>query len=112
MLMSGSGPYCGADVYVGPVDPLFFPHHTNLDRVWWEWQKLDLENRLKDISGPLTPPKTKYPDADYSNFPDKNITLDWEIDIGRLAPKVKVKELMDIRNGLLRYQYSDPLADI
>lgn len=106
-----AGPYCNADVYVGPVDPLFYPHHTNLDRIWWEWQQLDLKRRLKDVSGALTPPQVRFPDVDYSNFPDKNITLEWEIDVGRLAPKVKVEELMDIRSGLLKYKYSDPLAE-
>ncbi|KAL7265818.1 hypothetical protein RUND412_011655, partial [Rhizina undulata] len=32
-------------------DPVFFLHHTHLDRVWWQWQAEDLENRLDIITG-------------------------------------------------------------
>jgi tyrosinase len=34
-----------------PGDPLFYLHHTWLDKLWWKWQALDLENRLTDMSG-------------------------------------------------------------
>ncbi|RBQ89001.1 hypothetical protein VDGD_07137 [Verticillium dahliae] len=34
-----------------PGDPLFYLHHTWLDKVWWDWQKQDLPNRLSDMGG-------------------------------------------------------------
>jgi tyrosinase len=40
------------DLYNSPADPIFWLHHANLDRVWWSWQKMDLQARLTDISGP------------------------------------------------------------
>lgn len=43
------------NVELSPGDPIFWLHHTYLDKLWWEWQSKDLENRLTDISGPNTP---------------------------------------------------------
>lgn len=43
------------DATLSPGDPLFFLHHTWLDKLWWEWQKLDLPNRLTDMGGPNLP---------------------------------------------------------
>jgi tyrosinase len=39
------------DVSLSPADPLFFLHHTNLDRLWWNWQ-LQNSTRLTEIGGP------------------------------------------------------------
>ncbi|KAH7354493.1 hypothetical protein B0T11DRAFT_332315 [Plectosphaerella cucumerina] len=38
------------DVSLSPADPLFFMHHTNLDRLWWEWQSKNA-SRLTDMTG-------------------------------------------------------------
>ncbi|TDZ15806.1 N-acetyl-6-hydroxytryptophan oxidase ivoB [Colletotrichum orbiculare MAFF 240422] len=38
------------DVSLSPADPLFFMHHTNLDRLWWVWQSKN-ESRINDMSG-------------------------------------------------------------
>ena len=34
-----------------PGDPLFYMHHTWLDKIWWDWQELDPETRLTAIGG-------------------------------------------------------------
>lgn len=34
-----------------PGDPLFYLHHTWLDKVWWDWQAKDRLNRVKEIGG-------------------------------------------------------------
>jgi len=39
------------DPIASPGDPIFYLHHTWLDKVWWEWQLLDLPARLTDIGG-------------------------------------------------------------
>ncbi|OAG01602.1 Di-copper centre-containing protein [Paraphaeosphaeria sporulosa] len=39
------------NLYSSPGDPLFYLHHTYLDKLWWEWQNLNLSARLTDISG-------------------------------------------------------------
>ncbi|PVH96203.1 Di-copper centre-containing protein [Periconia macrospinosa] len=43
------------DGTLSPGDPLFYLHHSYLDKLWWEWQKLDLPNRLLDVGGPNLP---------------------------------------------------------
>ncbi|KAL1836325.1 hypothetical protein VTJ49DRAFT_5309 [Mycothermus thermophilus] len=43
------------DPISSPGDPVFYLHHTWLDKVWWDWQALDLPARLTDISGRNTP---------------------------------------------------------
>ncbi|KAI1179611.1 hypothetical protein F4777DRAFT_600403 [Nemania sp. FL0916] len=36
----------GGDAFTSPGDPLFYFHHTALDRMWWIWQMQDPKNRL------------------------------------------------------------------
>ena len=44
-----------------PGDPLFYLHHTYLDKVWWDWQALHLPGSLTDISGPNVPDLCRLP---------------------------------------------------
>jgi tyrosinase len=48
------------DPISSPGDPLFYLHHTWLDKLWWNWQSRDLKNRLTDISGPNVIPADKF----------------------------------------------------
>jgi tyrosinase len=43
--------WVGGDMTVmtSPNDPIFFLHHCNVDRLWWEWQ---LDNGLDNYQGP------------------------------------------------------------
>ncbi|KAK6607052.1 Tyrosinase 7 [Botrytis cinerea] len=34
--------------FTSPNDPIFLLHHTKADRLWWEWQKVGSERRLRD----------------------------------------------------------------
>lgn len=43
-------------------DPIFFLHHTNLDRLWTEWQSKD-PRRLKAIGCPRIAPHTLFGEA-------------------------------------------------
>ena len=46
------------DPVSSPGDPLFYLHHTWLDKLWWNWQSIDLKHRLTDISGTnIIPPE-------------------------------------------------------
>lgn len=80
------------------ADPLFYQHHANLDRLFWDWQKISLPARLKDVSGPIYM-------FDYANAVGGNITLDFEINLGPLGKTKKLKELMDIRQKDICYTY-------
>lgn len=36
---------------LSPGDPVFYLHHGYLDKLWWDWQSLNLSTRLTDIGG-------------------------------------------------------------
>jgi tyrosinase len=78
-----------------PGDPLFYLHHGNLDHIFWMWQQQDLEPRLNQVGGPIEP-------FDYSG---KNVTLDFTINIGKLAGDATLKSLLDTEGGTLCYTY-------
>jgi tyrosinase len=76
-------------------DPVFYLHHGNIDRIFWEWQQKDLKTRLNQVGGPIEP-------LDYSG---KNVTLDFKVNIGALAGDATLKELLDTTGGRLCYTY-------
>ena len=39
------------ETFTAPYDPLFYLHHTQLDRLWWMWQRRKLPERLTDYGG-------------------------------------------------------------
>lgn len=98
-------------------DPIFFLHHTNLDRLWWEWQKLDLPARLTDMGGRNTPdpewlsrpphnwtaPSTAL--TDYSGDPGNVTTLNHVLWGLELIPNATVSNVMDIRGEYLCFEY-------
>ena len=79
-------------------------HHANLDRVWWSWQKLDLEARLTDVSGPIEM-------MDYENAKAGNVTLEFPMSVGVSGDDLTVGDVMDIRgcgkNGAMCYEYDE-----
>ncbi|KAF2713067.1 monooxygenase [Pleomassaria siparia CBS 279.74] len=78
-----------------PGDPLFYLHHANLDRIFWQWQQMDLTTRLDQVGGPVVP-------LDYSGT---NVTLDFTINIGNLAGNATLKDVLDTTGGTLCYTY-------
>ncbi|KAI1049168.1 hypothetical protein LB506_004653 [Fusarium annulatum] len=92
------------DMYSSPGDPIFWLHHTNVDRLWDKWQRLDWPARKSDISGPDT--QYAYPYDFFGDKAYKNITLAYVMDFGNLLPDrryVTVEEAMDTRR--LGYTY-------
>jgi tyrosinase len=78
-----------------PGDPIFYLHHGNLDRIFWEWQQKDLETRLNQVGGPVVP-------FDYGGA---NVTLDFTINMGKLAGDATLESLLDTTGGTLCYTY-------
>jgi hypothetical protein len=76
------------------LDPLFFLHHANLDRIWASWQALYPSKRLYEISGRST-----------VNPPYRNVTLAYQLKTFNLAPPVTIAQVMDTTNPLLNYVY-------
>ena len=79
---------------MNPIDPIFYLHHTNLDRIWRKWQEIDPSSRLYQVSGrsSITPPY-------------QNVTLDFGLDMGGFAPTKPIREVMDIHSGPMCYTY-------
>lgn len=105
------------DVSLSPAEPLFFMHHTNLDRIWWEWQSEDLDARLKDMSGPnvaasaflasAQPPSLPV-EAFFPYFGDKGgneTTLDHVLWMAETMPNVTISDVMDLRGELMCTEY-------
>jgi tyrosinase len=79
------------------IDPLFYLHHAQLDRILTLWQSKDLSLRTNQVGGPIVP-------FDYGG---QNVTLDFEINIGALAPNVTLKQVLEIQGDVLCYTYAD-----
>ncbi|KAF2669144.1 Di-copper centre-containing protein [Microthyrium microscopicum] len=77
------------DPFTSINDPIFFLHHTGIDRVWQMWQDQDLQKRISDTG--------------------TGLTLKTPIWMGLEAPDRPVGDVMDIINrdgkGFLCYKY-------
>ncbi|KAF9478985.1 Di-copper centre-containing protein [Pholiota conissans] len=82
-----------SNFYSSPGDPLFYLHHSNLDRMWWNWQQMKPE-RLYEITGrSATVP------------PFKNVTLDYPLIMSTLGPSAVIGDVMDIHSEPNCYTY-------
>jgi len=78
------------DVYSSPNDPAFFLHHAMLDRVWWLWQALHL-NQAGTIAGTITI---------FNNPPSRDARLDDAIIMNYLnLDTVTIKDMMSTLDG-------------
>ncbi|KAI0541728.1 Di-copper centre-containing protein [Xylaria digitata] len=90
----------GGDPFTSPGDPLFYFHHTSLDRLWWIWTMQDPTNRLYAIpfvNTNMTMPMKRAVDP-------HNVTVDMEW----LGPAIKLFETHDQlggNNGAFCYVY-------
>lgn len=86
------------------LEPLFYLHHTNLDRIWWKWQSANPQERLYEISGPIRP-WVDVLGPNYTDLPYGNVTLDFEIQLGRLGGVITVGDVMHTKGDFLCYEY-------
>lgn len=75
----------GGDFFISPGDPVFFLHHGQIDRTWWIWQNLDPETRTSQVAGTITTER---------NPPSRSGTLEDILDMGILAPPIKMAKAM------------------
>ncbi|KAH8195633.1 hypothetical protein TruAng_010190 [Truncatella angustata] len=74
------------DLFSSPVDPAFWLHHAMLDRIYWLWQALHL-NQALSIAGTITL---------FNNPPSRNTTLEDVIFMGQSnAPARPIGELLN-----------------
>ncbi|KAJ5184018.1 hypothetical protein N7492_001634 [Penicillium capsulatum] len=75
-----------------PADPVFYLHHTQLDRIWWQWQQ-EKPSRTMEYNGPK-----------HGHSEDK-ASLSDRLPMYGLAREPEVAEVMDTEGGLLCYRY-------
>ncbi|RPA85983.1 Di-copper centre-containing protein [Ascobolus immersus RN42] len=104
--MHGAGHFglggSNGEAYTSNSDPIFYLHHTNLDRIWWEWQHQNENTRLWDISGSIIPRDRAAFGGDYSQLPNRDVDLDFAMNLGTLggdAAKVTIRQVMDVLGG-------------
>lgn len=103
------------NVATSPGDPIFFLHHTYLDRVWWQWQQANLSSRLTDISGRNVPTaealargNLSYPTAailDYDGDPGNVTTLNHTLWMVDLIGNATVGDVMDLGGPISCAEY-------
>ncbi|KAK7718911.1 hypothetical protein SLS57_006021 [Botryosphaeria dothidea] len=103
------------DVVASPGDPLFMLHHTNLDRLWWLWQSVNLPSRLTDMTGRNIPLLTyleqndfTYPGADildYDGDPGNVTTLNHNLWMVGLIPNATIADVMDLGGETICAEY-------
>ncbi|RDI82366.1 hypothetical protein Vi05172_g7687 [Venturia inaequalis] len=85
------------DVDSSPGDPLFYLHHTYLDRLWWQWEQIDAAGRMFAMGGNTT--VTEPP----GGFVE--MTIDYEMNMFDIVPNVTIADVVNIQGGYLCYDY-------
>ncbi|KAI1146253.1 putative tyrosinase [Nemania diffusa] len=78
--------------FTAPNDPIFFLHHAQIDRLWWQWQSARPERALA-YHGP-----SRYNSTIAAQLTDL-------IEMAELAPNIQVSSVMATNSGLLCYGY-------
>lgn len=89
----------GRDVFTSPGDPVFYLHHSMIDRIWWIWQMLDTPERVNGKTA-LMGTNT------FLNIPPSaNTTFDDYVKYGYAAPSRQIRDLMSTVSGPFCYVY-------
>ncbi|SMQ51023.1 unnamed protein product [Zymoseptoria tritici ST99CH_3D7] len=80
-----------------PNDPVFWLHHTQVDRLWWLWQQQEPDTRLKQFGGPTR--DFRYTDGGNGSSLQDNLPM------AGLFGEQSVAEVMNAENGILCYRY-------
>ena len=75
------------------LDPVFFLHHTNLDRLWAQWQQTDPAKRLNAYDG-----KTNGNSVEPAQLSDM-------LDMDGLSRNLMVQDVMETQGGQFCYKY-------
>ncbi|KAF7861798.1 hypothetical protein EAF04_007681 [Stromatinia cepivora] len=79
--------------FTGPYDPVFFLHHTNLDRLWWSWQMMDPKHRVQAYDGKSNKDALR------------RASLEDTLDMGGLRRNLPIAEVMETTSGIFCYRY-------
>ncbi|KAI0133933.1 hypothetical protein BJ170DRAFT_690262 [Xylariales sp. AK1849] len=112
------------DGTLSPGDPVFYLHHSWLDKLWWDWQNLDLPKRYTDMGGPNLPTNTiagNVPGVpanpsgelggtgpeftDYFGDNGNITTLNHRIYMAEIYPNVTIADLMHLNGSVICSEY-------
>ncbi|RYP10781.1 hypothetical protein DL765_007992 [Monosporascus sp. GIB2] len=79
----------GGDFYFSPLEPVFYLHHGQIDRMYFVWQNIDWEHR-QNIAGTITM---------NNRPPSRNGTLDDVMDMAPLGGAYTLGEMLDTIGG-------------
>ncbi|KAF8196035.1 tyrosinase, partial [Pholiota molesta] len=82
-----------SNFYSSPGDPLFYLHHANLDRIWWQWQNSE-PSHFYAMTGRTT-----------TVAPFVNVTLDYPLHMSTLGRSAIIRDVMDIQSEPNCYTY-------
>lgn len=85
------------DVDSSPGDPLFYLHHNYLDRLYWQWQQINPDERLSLVAGNTT--VTEPPGGFVA------MTLDYEMSLFGIVDDVAIRDVTNIQGGYLCYEF-------
>lgn len=99
------------DVSLSPGDPMFFLHHTNLDRLWWEWQAANT-SRVTQMGGQNVATSRTLKDAQPATLPEAafypyfgdngNVTtMDHVLWMANIVENVTIAEVVDINSDII-----------
>jgi tyrosinase len=103
-----------------PGDPLFYLHHTWLDKIWADWQDQDRPHRLTAMGGPNVMPTEKEPlfmiprpstiprPTGADGDPGRWTTLNHVLNMYGNGPNRTIADVMDTRGDVLCYVYVEP----
>ncbi|WDK13942.1 hypothetical protein CGRA01v4_05223 [Colletotrichum graminicola] len=90
----------GRDVFTSPGDPVFYLHHSMIDRVWWMWQMLSPQERQYGETA-LAGTNTFLDQP-----PSANATMDDFLGYGYVgAEPIKIRDTMSTVAGPFCYVY-------
>ncbi|KAI1119484.1 hypothetical protein F5Y14DRAFT_5294 [Nemania sp. NC0429] len=82
---------CNADGVI--TDPIFWLHHVQLDRLWWQWQQED-QTRVWEYYG------------EHEKQTSRRASLQDELSFGDLISRnILVEQVMDTQSSMLCYRY-------
>ncbi|KAI0973839.1 Di-copper centre-containing protein [Xylaria arbuscula] len=94
------------NVELSPGDPVFWLHHTYLDKLWWEWEALKLPARLTEIGGNNTAGGKSNPVfVNYFNDNGTTTTLNHVLTSHGLVPNATIADVMDIGGDYVCAEY-------
>ncbi len=109
----------GGDLFTSPGDPIFWLHHSMMDRMWATWcvrypRLFHVEIRAHNVSRQALGPASRQSELDdslyghitWTNDPPARLSLPSDVlDMGYIGPSTTIGDVMDTTSGPFCYFY-------